>query len=125
MTEIEERGIDAVLDDAVRIARAAPPATESRSIWTQLSRAMRRRGHAGRRRHPRSRPHRALRNFSPDRSLLALEVVEYNPDLDRGRKTAVIVEEILAAVLGAPAASARSRRNSSARLARAITTPSP
>src|SRR3989475_1333623 len=50
----------------------------------------------------------ALRNFSADRSLLALEVVEYNPDLDRGRKTAVIVEEILAAVLGAPAASARS-----------------
>src|SRR5213083_2442416 len=67
MTEIEERGIDAVLDDAVRIAST---------------------GTAG--------------------YGIAIEVVEYNPHLDRGRKTAVIVEEILAAVLGAPAASARS-----------------
>src|SRR5207245_5438217 len=67
-----------------------------------------RRGHACRRRHPAAGLVAALRNFSADRSLLALEVVEYNPDLDRGRKTAVIVEEILAAVIGAPAASARS-----------------
>jgi len=109
MTEIEERGIDAVLDDAVRIASTgtagygisidldALEPSDAPGVGTPVAGGI-----------PAGGLIAALRNFSADHSLLALEVVEYNPHLDRGRKTAVIVEEILAAVLGAPAASARS-----------------
>jgi len=109
MTEIEERGIDAVLDDAVRIASTgtagygisidldALEPSDAPGVGTPVAGGI-----------PAAGLIAALRNFSADHSLLALEVVEYNPHLDRGRKTAVIVEEILAAVLGAPAAPARS-----------------
>src|SRR6267154_2197580 len=109
MTEIEERGIDAVLDDAVRIASTgtagygisidldAIEPSDAPGVGTPVAGGI-----------PAAGLIAALRNFSADHSLLGLEVVEYNPHLDRGRKTAMIVEEILAAVLGAPAASARS-----------------
>jgi ornithine--oxo-acid transaminase len=109
MTEIEERGIDAVLDDAVRIASTgtagygisidldALEPSDAPGVGTPVAGGI-----------PAAGLIAALRNFSADHSLLALEVVEYNPHLDRERKTAVIVEDILAAVLGAPAAPARS-----------------
>ena len=104
MTEIEERGIDAVLDDAVRIASTgtagygisidldALEPGDAPGVGTPVAGGI-----------PAAGLIAALRNFSADRSLLALEVAEYNPHLDRGRKTAAIIEEILAAVLGAPA----------------------
>src|SRR6266581_5782150 len=100
MTEIEERGIDAVLDDAVRIASTgtagygisidldALEPSDAPGVGTPVAGGI-----------PAAGLIAAVRNCSADRSLLALEVVEYNPDLDRGRKTAVIVEEILAAAL--------------------------
>jgi arginase family enzyme len=42
----------------------------------------------------------ALRRHAEDPRLLALEVVEYNPHRDPAGRTAAIVEEVLAAVMG-------------------------
>src|SRR5437762_9760679 len=87
MTEIEERGIDAVRDDAVRIVSTgtagygisidldAPEPSDAPGVGTPVEGGI-----------PAGGLIAALRNFSADHSLLALEVVEYNPCLDRGRK---------------------------------------
>ena len=102
MAQIEERGMVAVLRDAVRIASAgtagygisldldAIDPTDAPGVGTPVSGGI-----------PAAGLIEALRNCAADPALLALEVAEYNPQRDQQRKTAAVVEEILAATLGA------------------------
>ena len=53
-----------------------------------------------------------LRPLARHRSLRAIEVVEYNPELDRGSRTARLVQDLLTSLLASSAA--RSRASSAA-----------
>jgi len=109
MAEIDERGLQAVLDDAVRIASTDTVGygisidldvidpLEAPGVSTPAPGGISARALV-----------EALRRHATDTALLALEVVEYNPELDQRRKTAMLVEEILAAVLVTRTAAARS-----------------
>lgn len=108
MAEIEERGMDAVLRDAVRVASAgtagygisldldAIDPADAPGVGTPVSGGI-----------PAAGLIEALCKCAADPALLALEIAEYNPQLDPRRKTAAVVEEILAATLGAPIHSAQ------------------
>ncbi|MBI4293181.1 MAG: ornithine--oxo-acid transaminase [Betaproteobacteria bacterium] len=109
MAEIDDRGLDTVLDEAIRIAGTgaagfgisldvdaidpgdAPgvstPAPGGIAAAALLE---------------------ALRRHAGDPNLLAFELAEYNPCLDRHEKTAALVESVLAAITRADAESTRS-----------------
>ena len=101
MEEIESRGIEAVLDEAIGIARSetagygvtldldAVDPQDAPGVGTPVRGGI-----------PASALVRALGRCADDASLLALEVVEYNPHRDVDRRTAMIVEDVIAAILG-------------------------
>jgi len=104
MAEIKDRGLDTVLDQAIRIAGAG---TAGFGISLDLDAI-----------DPGAAPGvstpvfdgidaakllEALRRHASDPNLLAFELAEYNPCLDRQGKTAALVEGILAAILRADA----------------------
>jgi arginase len=100
IAEVERRGLAAVLDDAVEIATAgtagygfsidldAVDPGEAPGVGTPVEGGL-----AG------GALVEALRSHARDPSLVALEIVEYNPRLDRGARTAALVEELIAALL--------------------------
>ncbi|MBI2319747.1 MAG: ornithine--oxo-acid transaminase [Betaproteobacteria bacterium] len=108
MAEINERGLRAVLDEAIRIAGAgtagfgisldldAVDPRDAPGVSTPVPGGI-----------PAAALLDALRRHAGDANLLAFELAEYNPHLDRGGKTAALVEDILAAMLHAGADPAR------------------
>jgi arginase len=102
MEEVEARGIDAVLAEAVDIARAdtagygitldldAVDPRDAPGVGTPVQGGIPAAALAG-----------ALKRCAGDPSLVALEIVEYNPHRDIGRRTAQVIEDLIAAVLGA------------------------
>jgi arginase len=111
MAEVEARGIGAVLGDAVRIARdatagygvsldldAIDPASAP-GVGTPESGGV-----------PAAPLITALADCARDPGFAAFEVVEYDPYRDVEGRTARLVEEVIAAVLGAAPAVQRERR---------------
>jgi arginase len=100
MQDVERRGIGTVLADAVRIASTGTAGYgvsldidvvdpgEAPGVGTPEPGGV-----------PGAQLVEALRQIAGDPRLLALEIVEYNPDLDPAGKTAALVEELLAAAL--------------------------
>ena len=101
IAEVERRGLAQVLDDAVEIASTgtagygfsidldAVDPGEAPGVGTPVAGGL-----AGVSLVDALRPHAA------DAALVALEIVEYNPRLDRGSRTAALVEEMIVALLG-------------------------
>jgi arginase len=101
--EVNARGVEAVLDDALAIARAA---TAGYGISVDLDAI-----------DPAEAPGvgspvaggisagaliAALATCCGDGGLAALEIVEYNPYRDRGERTASVIEEMIAATIARP-----------------------
>jgi ornithine--oxo-acid transaminase len=109
MREIEERGVAAVLDEAIRIAASgtagygitldldAIDPRDAPGVGTPVAGGI-----------PAAGLIEALKKRADDRALVALEIAEYNPYLDQGQRTARIIEDLIAALCGAERADTRS-----------------
>ncbi len=103
MEEVERRGIDAVMRDALELVRAetagfgisidldAIDPLEAPGVGTPAARGMGAAGLAA-----------ALRGIGDLPDLAGMEISEYNPARDRGARTAALVFELVDGLLGAP-----------------------
>jgi arginase len=101
MRDIDERGLRAVMEEAIRIAPMAPPGSTFARHGFRRSQGRARRGHAGARRRHLSRG--AFGNGNDlrfRRKMVSMEVVEVNPVIDEANRTADLAVELIMSGLG-------------------------